>query len=86
MPVIEIAGLDRAPCGQSNLAQQVLVGGGGWVGKVWARGCVCQNRFRTILGGFGLVYFSGNWDVHWGYGLLTHGHVSKSRDKIVAMI
>ena len=21
------------------------------------------------------VYFSGNWDVHWGYGLLTHGHV-----------
>ena len=23
-----------------------------------------------------LVYFSGGWDVHWGYGLLTHGHVS----------
>ena len=22
-----------------------------------------------------LVYFSGDWDVHWGYGLLTHGHV-----------
>ena len=23
-----------------------------------------------------LVYFSGDWDVHWGYGLLTHGHVA----------
>ena len=23
-----------------------------------------------------LVYFSGDWDVHWGYGLLTHGQVS----------
>ena len=21
------------------------------------------------------TYFSGDWDVHWGYGLLTHGHV-----------
>ena len=25
-----------------------------------------------------LVYFSGDWDVHWGYGLLTHGHVNVS--------
>ena len=23
-----------------------------------------------------LVYFSGDWDVHWGCGLLTHGHLS----------
>ena len=22
-----------------------------------------------------LVHFSGDWDVHWGYGILTHGHV-----------
>ena len=22
-----------------------------------------------------LVYFSGDWDVHWGYGVLTHGHI-----------
>ena len=22
-----------------------------------------------------LVYFSGDWDVPWGYGLLTHGHL-----------
>ena len=21
-----------------------------------------------------LVCFSGDWDVHWGYGVLTHGH------------
>ena len=21
-----------------------------------------------------LVYLSGHWDVHWGYGILTHGH------------
>ena len=24
-----------------------------------------------------LVYFSGDWDVHWGYGILTHGHMSR---------
>ena len=23
-----------------------------------------------------LVHFSGDWDVHWGYGILTHGHIS----------
>ena len=23
-----------------------------------------------------LVYLSGDWDVHWGYGILTHGHLS----------
>ena len=23
-----------------------------------------------------LVYFIGDWDVHWGYGILTHGHMS----------
>ena len=22
-----------------------------------------------------LVYFSGDWDVHWGYGILTHGQI-----------
>ena len=21
------------------------------------------------------VYFSGDWDAHWGYGILTHGHL-----------
>ena len=39
---------------------------------------------KTVLGShFWLVgeftthfrtYFSGDWDVHWGYGVLTHGH------------
>ena len=24
-----------------------------------------------------LVCFSGDWDVHWGYGVLTHGHIGK---------
>ena len=33
----------------------------------WGR---CTTHFRT--------YFSGDWDVHWGYGLLTHGHVTTS--------
>ena len=23
-----------------------------------------------------LVYFGGDWDVHWGYGILTHGQLS----------
>ena len=22
-----------------------------------------------------LVYFSGDWDVHWWYEILTHGHI-----------
>ena len=26
-----------------------------------------------------LVYFSGDWDVHWGYGLLTHGNVGANQ-------
>ena len=25
-----------------------------------------------------LVYFSGDWDVHWGYRILTHGHIGTS--------
>ena len=24
-----------------------------------------------------LVYFGWDWDVHWGYGILTHGHMSR---------
>ena len=23
-----------------------------------------------------LVYFSGDWDVHWGYGILTHSQMN----------
>ena len=25
-----------------------------------------------------LVCFSGDWDVHWGYGILTHGHIARA--------
>ena len=28
-----------------------------------------------------LVIFSGDWDVHWGYGLLTHGHIGCSNQE-----
>ena len=31
----------------------------------WGR---CTTHFRT--------YFSGDWNVHWGYGILTHGHMA----------
>ena len=29
----------------------------------------CTTHFRTSFG--------GDWDVHWGYGVLTHGHMAK---------
>ena len=43
----------------------------------------CASDFHMAVGwhhfGVGaapiLVYFSGDWDVHWGSGLLTHGHI-----------
>ena len=25
-----------------------------------------------------LVYFGVDWDVHWGYGILTHGHIESA--------
>ena len=33
-----------------------------------------------------LVYSSGDWDVHWGYGLLTHGHTSNRQKTGVSML
>ena len=27
-----------------------------------------------------LIYFSGDWDVHWGYGVLTHSRINWSGD------
>ena len=41
---------------------------------------VGQNQEDPILGytHFG-AYFSGDWDVHWGYGMLTHGQVTDRR-------
>ena len=32
-----------------------------------------------------LVYFSGDWDVHWGYGLLTHGHMAVGQNVLPEM-
>ena len=47
---------------------------GGWDGcgsipmiPFWDR---CATHFRT--------YFRGDWDVHWGYGILTHSHMAIS--------
>ena len=34
----------------------------------WGR---CTTHFRT--------YFSGDWDVYWGYGILTHGQLLRLR-------
>ena len=44
-------------------------------------GCGCQNRFGIPVLGIGeftthfRAYFSGDWDVHWGYGVWSHGHI-----------
>ena len=48
---------------------------------------VGQNRFGVLFWLVGELathfrtYFSGNWDVHWGYGILTHGHMLLGRHK-----
>ena len=41
-------------------------------------GAVGQNQWYHFWVGAPpiLVYFSGDWDVHWGYGVLTHGQGS----------
>ena len=31
-----------------------------------------QGEFTTHF----RTHFSGDWDVHWGYGILTHGHIA----------
>ena len=30
------------------------------------------------------IYFSGDWDVHWGYGILTHGHIVLGETSVYA--
>ena len=51
-------------------------------------GCGSQNRFGIpfwLVGEFTThfrAYFSGDWDVRWGYGILTHGHVFMCSVKI----
>ena len=54
----------------------------------WRRWTSCEAEFRHVAVGQHqwchvgvgappiLVYFSGDWDVHSGYGILTYGHVA----------
>ena len=52
----------------------------GGVGNPDPDACGCQNRFGIpcwVGAAPILVYFRGDWDVHWGYGLLTHGHMKQ---------
>ena len=50
-----------------------------------ARHRTCDHGSKPMGSHFGigapliLVYFSGDWDVHWGYGVLTHGHVATNK-------
>ena len=37
-------------------------------------GIGCTTHFRT--------YFSGDWDVHWGYGILTHSQMAVAQDSV----
>ena len=50
----------------------------GLVANVWIHMAVGQNQWYHF--GVGappiLVFFSGDWDVDWGYGILTHGHIA----------
>ena len=32
-----------------------------------------------------LIYFKGDWDVHWGYGRLTHGQVFEQAEGMLVV-
>ena len=40
----------------------------------WGR---CTTHVRT--------YFSGDWDVHWGYGILPHGQVAMQLEALAGL-
>ena len=50
----------------------------------------CQSKPMGSHFGVGapplLVYFSKDWDVHWGYGVLTHGQVGGSFLELVPFL
>ena len=54
-------------------------------------GCGCQNRFGIpcwLVGEFTTHFrldFGGDWDAHWGYGLLTHGHINGLRNPAICV-
>ena len=33
-----------------------------------------------------VIYFNGGWDVHWGYGILTQGHVEPNTSTQVTTV
>ena len=72
---VNILGFWCAPFPSGNLArqcQQMTINIGNF-----SHGCGCQNQWDHFGGGAPpiLVYFSWDWDVHRGYGILTHGHM-----------
>ena len=52
------------------LALNMSVGQNQWDPNFW--GFRCTTHFR--------IYFSGDWDIHWEYGNLTHGHLSSEKN------
>ena len=50
-----------------------------WRGGFGCGGCKTNGIPFLLVGEFPTHFsrdFSGDWDVHWGYGILTHGHLS----------
>ena len=48
------------------------------VGTLSLDGSGCQNRFGIPFWGSTThfrTYFSGDWEIHWGCGILTHGQM-----------
>ena len=79
--VEQAAGTCGDPGGRGGTEFFGIFFGGGFVGVLWgmsgdgghgSKPMVpfwdrCTTHFRT--------YFSGDWDVHWGYRVFTHGHI-----------
>ena len=78
---------------QTNESLEGLAGRGGHRAasdlRFWARSEVRGGKRPSQWGGWrfflavvvkakGLVAFGGDWEVHWGYGILTHGHIQVS--------
>ena len=67
-------------CGLGPFSAGALASQGAEVLRLELREGVEEERLAVNLGigEFSThfrTYFSGDWDVHWGYGILTHGHV-----------
>ena len=62
-----LATLGQLPTRQESRIPSPYGGGSKPMGSHFGVG-EFTTHFRT--------YFSGDWDVHWGYGLLTHHHIA----------